>query len=398
MKLMKSLLLGSAAGVVAVASAQAADLPTKKGAPAAQYVQVCNIAGVTGFTIPGSDTCLKISGELEAIYTVGTTAGSSQSTQNALGFFSRGEFVFTLANNTAMGPLTSEFRFNGNYGNGFDGSSGFGLDHAWIKWAGITAGYQQSFFSGYLSGSLETWDDMIGTDVTHGVLAYTASFGGGFSATLSLEANDTLLGSGAGYGTRAPDIAGSLDVVQGWGKAHLGVIAHNVETLTVGTAGSTNTWGYGVLGALEVNIPGMAGSKIDAQAVYTRDATGYSGLTSYGSFNLKASPTYVDVTPTATGWASSQAWSANVGVKLAVSPTFNIIPEVSYGQITYGSGAGIANSSMFVGGGTLEWLPIKNLGVDLDLIYAAGTINALGTTPSQNINGFNGKLHIFRSF
>ena len=43
MTLMKSLLLGSAATLVVVAGAQAADLPTRKGAPAAEYVKVCKI-------------------------------------------------------------------------------------------------------------------------------------------------------------------------------------------------------------------------------------------------------------------------------------------------------------------------------------------------------------------
>ena len=64
MTLIKSLLLGSAAGIVAVASAQAADLPTKKAAPAAEYVKVCTVGGITGFVLPGSDTCMKISGYL----------------------------------------------------------------------------------------------------------------------------------------------------------------------------------------------------------------------------------------------------------------------------------------------------------------------------------------------
>ena len=58
MTLIKSLLLGSAAGIVAVASAQAADLPTKKAAPV-EYVKVCNVGGITGWTLPGSDTCVK---------------------------------------------------------------------------------------------------------------------------------------------------------------------------------------------------------------------------------------------------------------------------------------------------------------------------------------------------
>src|ERR1700734_4280740 len=62
----KSLLLGPAAGLVAAASAQAADLPTRKGPVAVEYVRVCSItvAGtpVVGFVLPGSDTCFKISG------------------------------------------------------------------------------------------------------------------------------------------------------------------------------------------------------------------------------------------------------------------------------------------------------------------------------------------------
>src|SRR5271156_4725330 len=53
MTLIKSILLGSAAGLVAVASAQAADLPTRKGPVAVEYVRVCSItvagAPVVGF-------------------------------------------------------------------------------------------------------------------------------------------------------------------------------------------------------------------------------------------------------------------------------------------------------------------------------------------------------------
>src|SRR6185437_3020914 len=67
MTLMKSLLLGSAAGIVAVASAQAADLPTRKAAPV-EYVRVCNVGGITGWTLPGSDTCVKFSGYMTAHY------------------------------------------------------------------------------------------------------------------------------------------------------------------------------------------------------------------------------------------------------------------------------------------------------------------------------------------
>ena len=72
MTLMKSILLGSAAGIVAVASAQAADLPTRKAAPV-EYVRVCNVGGITGWTLPGSDTCLKVSGFVTAQFVGGNT-------------------------------------------------------------------------------------------------------------------------------------------------------------------------------------------------------------------------------------------------------------------------------------------------------------------------------------
>ena len=60
MKMVKSLLLGSAAGLVAVAGAQAADLPVK--AKAVEYVKVCSLYGAGFYYIPGTDTCIKIGG------------------------------------------------------------------------------------------------------------------------------------------------------------------------------------------------------------------------------------------------------------------------------------------------------------------------------------------------
>ena len=70
MTLIKSILLGSAAGIVAVATAQAADLPTRKAAPV-EYVRVCNVGGITGWTLPGSDTCVKLRGYMTAQFVGG---------------------------------------------------------------------------------------------------------------------------------------------------------------------------------------------------------------------------------------------------------------------------------------------------------------------------------------
>src|SRR5260370_22637195 len=54
----KRVLLGSAAGMFAVAGAQAADLPVK--AKPVEYVKVCSIYGAGFWYVPGTDTCIKV--------------------------------------------------------------------------------------------------------------------------------------------------------------------------------------------------------------------------------------------------------------------------------------------------------------------------------------------------
>src|ERR1700759_5556084 len=109
MTLMKSILLGSAVGLVAVAAAQAADLPTRKSAPA-EYVKVCNVGGMAGFVLPGSDTCFKISGSVVVHFDTGNlnrqygwTFGSGMATvggggsvrsRDQIGFATRGTVQF----------------------------------------------------------------------------------------------------------------------------------------------------------------------------------------------------------------------------------------------------------------------------------------------------------------
>ena len=66
MKMVKSLLLGSATALVAIAGAQAADLPVK--AKPVQYVKICSLYGAGFYYIPGTDTCIKIGGYVRADY------------------------------------------------------------------------------------------------------------------------------------------------------------------------------------------------------------------------------------------------------------------------------------------------------------------------------------------
>jgi hypothetical protein len=119
MTLFKSLLLGSAAGLVAIAGASAADLPSKKAAPAT-YVKICDAYGAGFFYIPGTETCVKLGGytRYELQYTPGkdilkpTTAGVAPivghyaATQDTFGSEYRGRIDVDARTPTSM-PVTT---------------------------------------------------------------------------------------------------------------------------------------------------------------------------------------------------------------------------------------------------------------------------------------------------
>ncbi|MDE2017313.1 MAG: porin, partial [Hyphomicrobiales bacterium] len=122
MSMLKALALGSVAAFAVIGAAQASDLlPTKKSAPA-QYVKICTIDGMTGFTLPGSDTCLKISGhvhvelgpvgygtEYKQIVSGGDPSFTANpaNTRNSFGWFTRARIQFDARSATAYGTLRS---------------------------------------------------------------------------------------------------------------------------------------------------------------------------------------------------------------------------------------------------------------------------------------------------
>jgi hypothetical protein len=244
MKMVKSLLLGSAAGIVAVAGAQAADLPVK--AKPVEYVKVCSLYGAGFFYIPGTDTCIKIGGavRVEADYNagagavpvgLGSSAEASQGGQNRLltndiNYRTRIFFSVDARQQTDFGTLRSYFRFGVQNTtptdsplSGAASSSGNTdnvdpfWDRAFIQFAGFTVGRTVSFYDGL------TWADF-GYDNPRAtfdsgangitVWAYTAQFGNGVSFSVSAEDPNgrfkgvTAFGTAGANGLVNPDLAG----------------------------------------------------------------------------------------------------------------------------------------------------------------------------------------------
>src|SRR5262245_58830531 len=155
MKTGKSLLLGSAAGLVAIAGAQGADLPVK--AKPVQYVKICSLYGVGFYYIPGTDMCIKIGGWVRAEYTYGPNGNISwgwangnvdNRTTNNSTWRSRGYITADARNQTEYGTVRGYLAVGLSTNNvGFDGAGNtFSANRAFIQWAGFTFGLSQSDF------------------------------------------------------------------------------------------------------------------------------------------------------------------------------------------------------------------------------------------------------------
>src|SRR6202163_270039 len=107
MNAIRNLVLGSAAALLAVTGAQAADLPVK--AKAVEYVRICSLYGAGFFYIPGSDTCIKLGGYLRVDTTFNGGIYDQPAWSGDLGvgnryrdsYASRSRFAFTVDTRTA---------------------------------------------------------------------------------------------------------------------------------------------------------------------------------------------------------------------------------------------------------------------------------------------------------
>jgi Porin subfamily len=283
MKMVKSLLLGSAAGLVAVAGAQAADLPVK--AKPVQYVKICSLYGVGFYYIPGTDMCIKIGGWVRAEYGWGqngnfawgwANGNVNNRTTNNSDFRARGYITADARDQTEYGTVRGYIAIGlseNEHGGDVNASTAFSANRAFIQWAGFTFGRAQSFFDFYSNPATSYWGAFPGSDTGDGgwfVMGYTAQFGNGFSGTIAAEAprKTNILNTGttggillpvpgtvnlvsgafvsqglnAGYGGfQAPDVVANLRVDQAWGSAQIMGALHEVNTTYYNSVAPTAT-------------------------------------------------------------------------------------------------------------------------------------------------------------
>jgi porin-like protein len=407
MTIMRTLLLGTAAGLVVTAGAQAADMPVK--AAPVNYVKICSLYGDGFYYIPGTDTCLKIGGYLrvQAEYNAGAggvpiggntggEAGQGRFTRdltNDINYRVRGAISWDVRQQTEYGTLRTYIRFGAE--NTTPAATGGGTtfnpfwDRAFIQFAGFTVGRSQSFFDLFTYGGAYSYHNVRVSGDTgasgQNLWAYTAQFGNGFSGTLSLEDPATRKGSGTidvtapaffgfnggtvndngmtinttaggGFGFRVPDVVANLRVDQAWGFAGISGALHDASGAYYATPNVVNNghpadkYGWAAAAGARFNLPG--GDMIGFNVCYTEGAAGF--CTNQGAFQLYNNSVNVGlawiadgVFNTGTDIELTRVWSALAAYEHVWNPKWRTAWGGGYVNVDYnGAATNIINARL----------------------------------------------------
>jgi hypothetical protein len=404
MKMVKSLILGSAAGLIAMSGAQAADLPVK--AKPVEYVRICSLYGSGFFYIPGTDTCLKLGGYMRIDTTfnggvydapfwngdggqgnrfrdlinsrsrMALTVDTRTATEyGVVRTFLQGDFQFQNFGTTNPNALATNINAFSGLPNAILSSPGGGfvaVEFAFIQFAGFTFGKSASAYATPWHGYPGNNSSFLlgGHDTVTGVnnIQYSAQFGNGVSGTVGLDDptvfNRTPLfnlgaGSPAGALTAAglspigggqsayggfvvPDLVGNIRVDQAWGLFQVSGALHSVNA-------SYNLMGASAQGALP-----LAGATALTDSVLSGHPESKVGGSVMVALQIKNIPTgQGDDIKMDASWAKGD--TKNVIATSGSSPSFAMLGGVP-GQFGSNRSIGFGSTTDAV------YLPIANRG------------------------------------
>ncbi|MDN2583882.1 porin [Aquibium sp. ELW1220] len=367
----KSLLLGSAAALVAVTGARAADAIVIAEPEPVEYVRVCDAYGAGFFYIPGTETCLKFDGyvrmQVNAAGGDAVFAGDPDldeppffigGVEEGFTFNTRARLNVDARSDTEWGTLRGFMRLQADALTNADAA--YGMDQAIVQLGGFYVGYTESAFAAPWGlpgisrfGIIPTDGGGVYAYQQRQQIGYTFSGGNGLFGSIVLE-DDVL--DGEGY---MPDVVGVLGISQGWGGVWAKVAYDESEEEWAGLIG------------MQYNIPNMAGSNIRAGVFYASDPNAYalgmpvSGVLGANFVEWSVAAAYTH--------AFNAQWSATLGGQ--------------YFEAFDGDDAWLVQ-------GAVVWVPVTNFEVRLEGTYAQEDDVLLGDDGDR----WNGFLRFTRYF
>jgi hypothetical protein len=339
---LKSLLLGSAAALVAFTGARAADAVIAEPEPM-EYVRVCDAYGAGYFYIPGTETCLKIGGFVR--YQIDVSDAS-----NTWGKKTQANVSFSAKSDTEWGTLEGFVEFTSDVTNsdvtGIYTASALGIDSAYISLGGLKMGYFDNAFDGGIVGE----NDDLGGSKTNSISYTFAS--GGFDATISLDEKE--IDENAPL---TPLVVDGVDFIPNV-SANVGFSA----------------------GAVAVRLFGAYDEEVSEGAVKLRVG---ADVTEGGRFEVAA----VYATGSNYSWSASE-WSVAAAYQQKFSDTITAALGVQYWSDRNFGGAG--SPDRWQVGANVDWTPVTNFLVRAQVGYFDDELT--------NSDGFAGRLRFQRSF
>jgi hypothetical protein len=189
----KSIMLAGAAGLATVSAAAAADLPGEAVPSAVDYVKVCDTFGAGFFYIPGTETCLDLSGRVRFRVQYSDNEFAAFGNAQTIRFRADARVDFDVRSSTEYGTLRAFTRIGDEFGEPFadpganaDNDTTIAIKLAFIQLGYFTAGLHGDVANGDVlygdnSAGYQTGDaDLVGMTVL------ADDLGGGFYAGAGL--------------------------------------------------------------------------------------------------------------------------------------------------------------------------------------------------------------------
>ncbi|WP_427024345.1 porin [Aureimonas ureilytica] len=409
----KSLLLGSAAALVAVTGARAADAVVVAEPEPVDYVRVCDVYGKGFYYIPGTETCLSIGGYVRFQYNVaGDPARNLEGDDYQAGSSVRARLNFDAREETELGTLRAFARVQATNNTIAQQDSALGasyvMDQAYIQLGGLLMGYRDTLWTsgiGGLEDGLLTDTDLVVGDFGTNQISYTFA-ANGFSATLGLEDDRT--------GDVVPDVHAKLVYSGAWGGAYLSAVydeSYNRENLpsavtingvTVAINGTFptllqdgNNDAFALKGGVLLKNLIAADSQLKIEGHYAFDPTIYAGITGINTLSTLATNRLTNAgVPILLEWAAGAGYAQKFGkLGLAVS-----------GQ--YGETFDVAIFNPRTGRTTVDqgeyWAAVANVGYQITNNFATlGEVSYKNVDfggPAGDVDQVSGFLRFQRNF
>ena len=364
----KSLLLGSAAALVAVSGARAADAVVIPEPEAVEYVRVCDAAGTGYFYIPGTETCLKIGGYVRYDIGYGDLNGIKDWSIDDKGTVTRADDTIVLGNDTwfkrarasvnidtyrdtDLGALKTHIETRWQYdtngqspysvrgvtpatlaydaygdlvGTPYGTAGEFSINFAWMDLGGLRIGKSESLFTTFTGYGGSVINDTTGGGYgpfDTNLIQYTFS-SGAFTAAMALEEQ----AGGVLLDDYMPHVVGGVGFDAG------------MVNLTAVLGYDTNNNAYAAKLRGDVDITDNVSAFL--MLMYSEATSGYGTWVTGGadtfsvmggaSIGLTDAATFNTQIQWAEGNGGSDVWSAVANVNYTVTPGFVVTPEVQY--------------------------------------------------------------------